>query len=657
MRPRPMIALTLCALAGTSPEAFSFFKPPAPMVRTEDQYPKIDAAKWKQAYENANAPRILVLAWEGINDRPVLDLNTLREIVRAGRRGVSETPTSARLRVAFEREINPPEAPVELVSFDELRDAVERLGATLDQSREQDTTELLLRQLSADLLVKIRLLPPEVQGSEFSVAMEVADAARGRTTFSLPFDWRGGRDTRNVRINARRMAEVFVNDFAVRVGAPVRYTIQFFGIDRADALVKVREALRTRFQNVRTRPTRNAPDPFNPDRSASFAEFEVTVAPMADRDSIGVLSEAADAVRAALNADVETRETAQGTLALRLRARTDDPAASIGSQLDRCEGRLIARGGGVGQAARDELRSLYDAQARPRIAVFINRRPTLPELERSAFGGTSVENLVVVSTAGVGSATSIVDAGSGFPIMTDNPDQFIEPGFLERQSRAVEAAFRDRVGLGLLGLTAINTDTARARALANIGVTEQSRVMNQGELAELLRQENIADIAVLGFGTFRPDPKGIRAEFTFEAVRLSDSASLGSAVSVTGIIDRSDAGAGVARLADEAIGKLFCRVSEAWKRPRDIGVTVEGLESFDEWDRLRAVLRSADGFTLLSDGTYATSDRGGVVGVRISTSASGEALRAAFADVAARAGLRLDFSSAEPGSGTLRVVR
>jgi len=392
---------------------------------------------------------------------------------------------------------------------------------------------------------------------------------------------------------------------------------------------------------------------------ASLTRFELRLAPGTDADATALLGGIAEEVGAALSARVETMQTAQGAVAVRVAdvgmvmppvkpeaanatvtvdttvtttiggksestttssmvevdlndpawkdklaeavhshdtqpkapaAATPSASTSIQSTRAVIDPRAAARGArqmvsgtSVGRAMRADWLAHYQAKESPRILVLANRATTPREPLVQQQGNATTQ--VIVSANGLGSSS--VTSGAAIengalrdrPRWDDHTSIFEQPEQLAFQARALEGRIGAMFSNELLGATRIiDAEAAKGQFATEL---QQRETMGEPELMGLLKQRDIADIVVLGFGrvvargTIQPadevgwgdDDASARSGqvviYTFKAIDLRDNRVLGFA-DATGL-DDSFTTDGLSDMATRLVGKLGYDMLQQWK--------------------------------------------------------------------------------------------
>lgn len=548
-----LAALVFVAGAALPVAAFAQDKPSTQPLLATIQDPEPDLAAWARAYEQADRPRVLVVVGEATSR---LDYPSFESLLALRDPGAIAT----RFKAAFEQVINDPAADVDLVDLQQALEAAERLQATLDQSRQVNASQLMARELQADLLITIRLTPSQRPGSPFAVLFEAVDPVRGRSGLTFTFDWKLGTTAPDIRDTARQVARKFIEDYAQRAALPRRYTLRLFGMSEPSTLGKARDALESveGVRRVRSRTASNVPSPFTGD-VASAVQFELTLEPGADADPTRLMVDIDQALRDELQSVVELVQTEPGMIALRTLRR-----ASAADLRDECE-RALTFPGDVGDALRARLAAAYARAGSPRILVLVNRAPIEGEAP-DALRGVNPENLFVVSAVGDG---AIFNRAGQTDASRPPAEDFRTPEAQELLARRVEQTLNRRLGPDLLGLSRIvNPDTARLAIAEQIEA--RRGVVQAGEFAALLKKFDAADLVILGTG--RIDPRTGSVSYTFTATNLETNLNLAYAsVEAWGGVGSPGAPASrfsdsaLEAIADHALARLGCDLLTQWE--------------------------------------------------------------------------------------------
>ncbi len=572
-----LIAVLACgsavALGQDRPSAQPLPPPPIPVV---------DTARWADSYQRAGRPRVLVLAGEGTGQARGLSPAALLS-------NEDDAAISSKLRVSFLEALNTPEADLDVVADSDWRAALARLRANTDLNRERDASRLIAQQLEAELLIVLRLVKSQRQGSPFAVVVEASDAARGRQGLTFTYDWKGPLDALEFKEYAAEMAIKFTDDYARRVGNPVRHTVQLFGLTMPEQQRLAKDALAS-LSGVRTVRTRTSAALTGGRSEEGIVEFEIAFAPGTFADSTDIKAEAAAAF-ASRGFGVEDRQTEPGRIAMRLLpdayvpkpsvlpaplAATGDATTAAGTPSpvqgapavrqpasidDAC-----ASGKPLSRTQRLELfqgvRDTYAAAGAPRVVVLINRAATHDEGERLAAETGSTPGSISVISVGNGNAIGVTSPGRPAAPPPATGARFVAVAPLEAHSRRFETELSRSLQFGLGFTRQISPDLARARLLTAAG---ERRTVASDELLGTLAREDVADIAIVAWGYAVADAAGRRIEYTFEAVDLKTSQRLASGVA-SGDAESDDLDMLMGDMADDAATQLACGLRSTWTR-------------------------------------------------------------------------------------------
>lgn len=295
--------------------------------------------------------------------------------------------------------------------------------------------------------------------------------------------------------------------------------------------------------------------------------------------------------REKLDAAVKARE---GAAPGKAAATTQSPTAAAngsGSSASRAiDPRAAARGArqmvsstSGGRALREEWLKAYEAKGSPRMLVLVNRAATAREPMRQVQNPSSMETQIIVSASGLGTSQAVGNAtgvtGLERPRWDERIPVFEQPEQLAFQARALEGRVGAMFGPELMGAGKI-IDAEAAKGQFASEFAKQADI-GESELMGLLKQRNIADVVILGFGRVVARGSVARADeigwadddqaarsgnvvvYTFKAVDLRDNTVLGFA-DVTGL-DDSFTTDGLSDVAMRAVGKLAWDSLQRWK--------------------------------------------------------------------------------------------
>jgi hypothetical protein len=292
--------------------------------------------------------------------------------------------------------------------------------------------------------------------------------------------------------------------------------------------------------------------------------------------------------REKLDAAVKARE---GAAPAKAGAATHPPTGATSASGSRAiDPRAAARGArqmvsstAAGRVLREEWLKAYEAKGSPRMLVLVNRAATPREPLRQVQNPSSVETQIIVSASGLGTSQAIGNAmgvsGLDRPRWDERIPVFEQPEQLAFQARALEGRVGAMFGPELMGAGKIIDAEAAKGQFAN-EFAKQAEI-GESELMGLLKQRNIADVVILGFGRvvargsvaptdeigWADDDQVVRSGnvvvYTFKAVDLRDNTVLGFA-DVTGL-DDSFTTDGLSDVAMRAVGKLAWDSLQRWK--------------------------------------------------------------------------------------------
>lgn len=537
--------------------------------------PELDLGLWTQVYAMANRPRLLVLCGYGTDRHQAMDPGQVLS-------NLDSTAVTHKIRSALIGELNAAGADIEMVDDNAVRALMVRLKDNANQSGEMDAADLLKQQLGADQVILVRLTESGLQGSPFSVVVESSDLARGRTGASFPFDWKGGTDAMNIKANARAVAIKYVNDFAVRVNHPVRFTVEVFGagsvemqkntFDALNGLSGLRGQTKTRTGGT----TKDA----STGKTEAFHEYEVTFVRGSDPDPTQLVTDIDAILRARYNMIAEPRQSEGGRIAIRVRA------GEGGLRSPDATTQPPAPGANAGQptpsSIRSDIRELYTQRGSPRTVVLINRAASIDEWNdwRSSTAGANGGSVLI---GGSGAGSQGASAGAGSATGTIQSDPSTDPRAMEQWARQVEQAVSQSLAADYGVSMQISPDLARASMLTSLEAGQ--RYMGADQLLGILRKEDVADIAVLACGKVVSGVAGYEMVYTVETVEIATTRRLGAAVitSPLRVTSASDAlGSSSESFAARTASQAASAMKDAWSAGATVDITINGVASDEE---------------------------------------------------------------------------
>lgn len=512
-------------------------KPPPQAVPNEEPAPDMNA--WRRAYDERGEPAILVVAGWGSGDLLLQGLaGTLNQPDRDG--------IATQLQAAFEQVINDPAADVELIDAGAARAAAKRLGGRLARMDEAEAFSVLADELSAQLVIVIRLLDYDrARNAPGRVVVEAIDPTSARTLFSLPFEWKLGSSAADLKRYANVIAARFIEDYAARAVRDERYTVRVIGL--APGPIEQRDIVRgfegmPGVRDVRPRSGGLERDPLTGEEAA-VATYSIRAA----ADPLELQASLAE-VLADAGIDAEILDTAGTSFTLRVygqgapRSRADDFAL--------CAARVFLRTD-VGERERERIREAYAAAGAPTVAVLVNRRLSTAERDRLGDGALTGDNVIVIGDV------------NGRPVVRGiDPSDVRDLTQLESQNDMVEAEVQRLLGARYMDFSL--KDTAVVRAAISASLDRDRAAVGQDELIGALRSQNIADVAILGSGRIVGAGAERRYEYTLRAVDLRDSSLLGTSTVTGGTLAREPSEPVAERLARRAMGELLCELAATW---------------------------------------------------------------------------------------------
>ena len=508
-----------------------------------------DLARWAEAYKAADEPRMLVIVGRSALSSLDQDLGRLRF--------ATDTDAFATLlRLSLEEVLNTPEAEADFVDAQAARAAQTRLSEILAKSRERDAIDLLGSTLGAEVVLVVRLVGENADGSPDRVTFEAISTTRGTRLATFGFDWKLSASPVDVKQYARAIARKFIDDFAQRyAGQGQRFTLRLLGTSDIETLEQARSLLRRVPGVVRVRAGSivGSTDQRTGQSEAS-SELIVTF-----QDDALSLSNAAVGVLSQLQrVSVEPREIVGNTVTLRV-----TPGASLRTAArapDACA-EIILTETPAGRQERAALSAGYARAGSPTIAVLVNRAADRDPRTATATSPLTGENIIIVNAAG-GDATSVTIPGDA-TAATDPRDTRDVRAF-ELIASGMETAVLQRLGVRLLNLATVDADTARARVLAAAGQKPgEALAADVGRFSALVRSSDVAKIAIYATGTITRDGTDRDVTFSFKAVRVDDARVLATA-RVSAALPTGEFDATIDRLATEAVAQIACDLQRAW---------------------------------------------------------------------------------------------
>lgn len=635
-------AMVLAAVSCAAVAQKSSPRPLEPYVE-----PVLDARAWAEVYDLMNRPRLLVLCGRGNDRHQAMDPAQVLS-------NLDSTSVTQKIRSALISELNTPGADIDVVDDNALRAALTRLRSNMAQAGEADAVELLRQHSGADLLLLVRLVEAGAEGSPFSVVVESSDLARGRKGISLPFDWKGGIDAVNIKANARAVAIRFVDDLAARANDPVRYTVQVMGATEMPMQRDVLAALNTLpglRGNARTRGTAAVPGDRH-DAGDAVQEFDIAFIRGSDPDPTQIAADLAESLRTRFGINASPRQVEAGRIALRVE-KPAEPAPTTNAVHSPPSTGRTDRAGAQTDAALPELASLYARRGSPRVVVLFNRAATIEEWDdwrRSPV--VSGENVVIIGdvSAEVGQEKPAANGG----------ETFVTPSILDVWSRQVEQGVSRALAADAGISRQASPDVARASLLASRPTGE--RYMGSDRLLGLLKSENIADVAVIGYGRIISGYAGFELVYTIETVELANSRRLATAT-VTSPVRGMSASDLVRKSAESFAARAAAQVADdlraAWALGSEVSITLRGEFTDDDVASIADAVRELAGGLTLGTSSFGTSEAGAAATFSARWTGRPEEIGSELRRAAKAAGLAFTFvvTSRNAESVTIDVTR
>lgn len=562
MRIRQVVIVMLSGLAvgvgSAAARAQVTRKPDAAPIRADDRY-AFDAARWERLYEQGGEPRVIVLAGVSTAERPGRGVGASLMTMDAG-------GDAFLLKSELERTLLEGRG-VEIANLDALSDMDRRDAELMMLSREREAVDLLSTALDAPLALVARL-QPGAGGTRYRVTFEAIDVPRGRTISTVAFDWKGQDDARTIKRYARLLANDFVDGYERHVagfGAARPYTVRVLGAD-------VR-SLRNLVSELEQAPgvERVAVGQRQQARRTSIAELRVRYVGSAF-DLTSDLLDAGDTN----HLELDSLDMTSGTIVVRAIADKGQMQRSATWRL---------RGAPVSMSDIDThtFGETYKHAGEPRIAMLIGRALSPWELQQpwfvnrygSEIGLDGTGNTISATLGGSNVFINIgerIEQGS-IPRRGTSGDWggIVTPGYEPREperglleTRRLEALMLDRLGPGNLGLRMVDAVMLRERALAD----NPRFVFREAEILELIRETDMADIAILGDGRLERQQGYSVVRYTLRAIDLATGEILAVAPSAVEVDDRADAdeiNEVLGILADQATATLAIDLQDSWR--------------------------------------------------------------------------------------------
>lgn len=551
VRARMLVACCGVAAGALAMPAMAQSKPSATPIENPSALREPDVAAFARSYERDDRPTMLVLVGWANSQHQANDPASI--LFNNDPSGITQ-----QIKSAIEEVLNAPEADAELVNINALRASNDRLRGVLETRGERDAVELIAEDLSAQLVLMVKLHGVDDNGGIGKATVEAFRADRARTLFTIAFDWKGGTTAKELKINGRQIARAFIDDYSKRLsGENRRITLKILGVSDTADMREAREVIEGvgGVDRVRRRGTAAT-------RRDAVAEFEVTYM---GTDPTTLADDVAYALEGMFGR-LEIVKDEGGAITLRPLGEARRGEAYDDANCIRDMGEDSTRG----EAVRADLQSFARANGNPRVVVLINREGPFADapIPADSNGGSSASNMVVISLAERDATAVGASGGAGGDRAT------LESRRREAalQARMIEDALSDQMGAGLLGLRVVDADTVRTRLIAAVEAknndaakdTTRGAQVTEAQLAAMLRSENLADIIITGVARVRPEgSKEPSATYTFRAVDARSAEVLGSAAIATPLAYDADAPR-VEAVATDAAATLGCKILRAW---------------------------------------------------------------------------------------------
>lgn len=488
-----------------------------------DQSPKRpDVAGFAEAYERANEPQMIVICGV-VTGGP-----------RAGERNLANFDPEADSDALRRRiEENLLEARVELIEQSSL-DAVKRRELNLlAQQDEGRVIEALKEKFDADIAIKVEM-QPRGGDAKYRVTVDTLSITRSRKIGTFSFDWEQGDDARSVKAYgdavSRKVIEQFIKFYAPgdRGGAVMRYTVLLVGIEDNRAIRDASRALEriNGVSKVRVRGNTDAGG-----RKATTLEVQYA------GQMFDLATDLEEVASDLLKMRVNGTDSNAGTITL----IADNLAPPPVAQRSPCEELFD------GSSQTHELfKERYKADGRPRVTILINREVFKGERQNQEHA----QNWKFIGPPPGGTSNPL--------LVTATAENAIADWFKKLDVRIV------------------NADQVRRRV--EQAAAKAGGVMKEDELLQLLRDDDVADIVVLGRGGTASGGRGVW--YTFEATRMGGD-NLGNTRWISEVDGSSAAAVDEAfdNLGHDVTCELALKLMAEWKGNRRVEVTVTGVEN------------------------------------------------------------------------------
>ncbi len=457
---RPLLALAVL-LAGTVSTVHA--APKADPKPLDQRPPAPDVGGFADAYARANEPEMIVIC------------GVVAGGPQAGERNLANFDPSAdsdALRRRIEEILL--EARVELIEQSSLDAAKQRELTLLAQQDEGQVIEALKVKFNADVAVKVEM-QPRGGDAKYRVTVDTLSVTRGRKIGTFSFDWKLGDNAETVKAYgdavARKVMDQFIKFYLPgdRDAAAMKYTVLLVGID--DNRI-IRDASREfekipGVSKVRVRGNTDAGG-----RKATTLEVQYAGAMF---DLSVDLEETASKL---LGLKVDGTDATAGTITLIASGTRPPPPVVEASPCEQLFDPASQR--------HDLFKERYKTQGRPRVTILINREVFKGERQNQ-------------------------EHSNDFKFITPPPGGTTHPLLVTATAENSIAEWFKKLEVRI-----VNADQVRQRVKQ--AAEKAGGVLKNDELLKLLKDDDVADIVVLGRGGTVGSGTGVW--YTFEATRM-----------------------------------------------------------------------------------------------------------------------------------------
>jgi hypothetical protein len=489
----------------------------------DDSPPPIDIKGFTEAYQRAEEPQMIVM------------VGIVTGGPRSGERNVAAFDPDAdsdALRRQIEMQLL--EVPVELIEQSSLDAVKQRELNLLGQQDEGAVMAALKEKFDADVAIKIEM-QPRGGDAKYRVTVDLLSVTRGRKMGTFFFDWKTGDDARSIKALGdqviRKTMEQFVKFYGKggRDGAEMKYTVQLIGVEDNRDIRDARDAFEKidGVSKVRARANTDA-------QGRKATTFEVTYQGTMLDLQVDLEETASDL----LGLKVGSTDANSGTITLIAGGTKPPPPVAQRSPCEELFDESSQR--------HDLFKERYKAQGRPRVTILINREVFKGERQNQ-------------------------EHAANFKFIGPPPGAITHPLLVTATAENSIADYFKKLGVRI-----VNADQVRQRI--EKAAKKAGGVMKDDELLALLKDDDVADIVILGRGGTVGAGKGIW--YTFEATKMGGD-NLGN-TRWTSEVDGTNLAA--VDEAFELLGHDVCcdlslKMMAEWKGNQRLDVVVTGAKN------------------------------------------------------------------------------